>query len=213
MLRYSYTLWAPIYDRVLERVSEPLRRRNLERLAELQAEKVLLPGIGSGLDIPHLPRGPHYTGLDLTPAMLRRAQRRAHGRDDIELQLGNAMQLPFADAHFDVVVMHLILAVVPKPELALREAERVLRPGGRLLILDKFLRPEQSAPLRRLLSIFSRHLATRTDVVFEPLLERCPSLTLVDDHPALAGGWFRFIELKKEPDIRERPPVNGQESL
>ncbi len=197
MLRYSYTLWAPIYDRVLERVSEPLRRENLEHLRELNAAEVLLPGIGSGLDIPHLPSGPHYTGLDLTPAMLRLAEKRMKGRDDIELHLGDAMALPFADESFDAVVMHLILAVVPEPERALMEAQRVLRPGGRILILDKFLRPGQRAPLRRLLNLFSRHLATRTDVVFEPLLAHCPHLKVIDDQPALAGGWFRFIQLQK----------------
>lgn len=196
-LKQSYTLLAPFYDQVLERVSEPLRRQSLSDLDTSTAEAVLITGIGSGLDIPHLPAGPRYTGVDLTPAMLRRAAKRAAGRDDITLEEGDVMALPYDDAQFDVVIMHLILAVVPQPKKALSEAARVLRPGGQILLLDKFLRPGQKAPLRRVLNILSRHLATRTDVVFEEVLADCPSLSLEHDQPALARGWFRRIRLQK----------------
>ncbi len=198
-LKYSYTLIAPIYDLILERVSAPLRRESLSALRVGETGRVLIAGIGSGLDIPHLPPGPRYTGVDVTPAMLRRAQRRAAGRDDITLELGDVMALPYPDAQFDVVVMHLILAVVPQPALALKEAERVLRPGGRILLLDKFLHPGQKAPLRRLLNTLSRHFATRTDVVFEEVLTCCPTLSPREDRPALANGWFRYIHLEKTP--------------
>ena len=73
----------------------------------------------------------------------------------------------------------------------------MLRPGGRILILDKFLRPGQLAPLRRLLNLVIRHIATRTDVVFEHLLPLTPSLRVLADEPAAPGGWFRHIELHK----------------
>ncbi|MDH5786444.1 MAG: class I SAM-dependent methyltransferase [Chromatiales bacterium] len=196
-LRHSYTLFAPLYDPLIERVSEALRAENLEPLQQLSGKRVLLMGIGSGLDIPHLPPGNNYTGIDITPAMLQRAQQRAAGRDDIELHEGDVMAMPYADESFDVVVMHLILAVVPEPERALAEAARVLRPGGTLLILDKFLQPGAVAPLRRLINLISRHIATRTDVVFEEVLASSPQLQLQSDTPALAGGWFRRIRLSK----------------
>lgn len=197
-LRHSYTVFAPIYDLVIERISSPLRQANLQALASIKQKQVLLPGIGSGLDIPHLPRGHQYTGFDLTPAMLRRAERQATGRDDIQLHLGDAMAMPFADESFDIVVLHLILAVVPEPHRLLSETQRVLRPGGTVLLLDKFLRPGQSAPLRRLVNLASRHLATRTDVVFEEVLAHTPCLHVVHDQPAFAAGWFRHIRLSKK---------------
>ncbi len=200
-LKHSYTLIAPFYDHAVERVFDGYRRRSLERLA-LDTEppsQVLISGVGTGLDIPHLPAGPGYVGIDITPAMLSRAARRARQRPelDIELRVGDAMDLPFEDQCFDAVILHLILAVVPDSRRALAEAARVLRPGGRILIFDKFLRPGEGAWLKRMLNPLLRHVATRTDVVFEELLEACDDLRCLRDEPALAGGWFRHIELHK----------------
>jgi len=197
-LRYSYTLFAPVYDALVAPFTTSARRRSLASLREGPHAEVLLVGIGSGLDLPLLPRGPCYTGLDLTPAMLARARRKATAlKLDIRLDLGDARRLPYGDAAFDAVVLHLILAVTPHPERVLAEAARVLRRGGRVLILDKFLRPGQTAPLRRLVSPLLGVLATRTDVVFEQVLAQVPGLEVASDQPALAGGWFRRIVLRK----------------
>ncbi|MDG4549541.1 MAG: class I SAM-dependent methyltransferase [Candidatus Contendobacter sp.] len=197
-LRYSYTLLAPVYDALVAPFTERARRDSLRRLHEEPPAEVLLVGIGSGLDLPLLPQGPRYTGLDLTPAMLARARRKASNLGlDIRLEAGDARRLPYGDATFDTVVLHLILAITPHPERILAETARVLRRGGRALILDKFLRPGQKAPLRRLVSPLLGLLATRTDVVFEETLAQVSGLEAVSDRPALAGGWFRHIELRK----------------
>ncbi|MBK7543783.1 MAG: class I SAM-dependent methyltransferase [Candidatus Competibacteraceae bacterium] len=197
-LRYSYTLLAPLYDAFVAPATAAARRDNLALLPQTPDADVLLVGVGSGLDIPLLPRGPRYTGLDLTPAMLERARRKAAAANlPIRLDVGDARRLPYRDTTFDSVVLHLILAVTPQPEQVLAEAARVLWPGGQLLIFDKFLRPGQAAPVRRLLSPLLGLLATRTDVVFERVLARTPGLEIVSDQPALAGGWFRRIVLRK----------------
>lgn len=170
----------------------------MQSLAALPAEpsRILLAGVGTGLDLPHLPRQHRYVGLDATPAMLRRAVQRG-GHLDYFGVLGDAQRLPFATAAFDAVVLHLILAVVPQPAACLAESARVLRPGGRILILDKFLRPSQPALLRRLANPLVRRIATRLDVVFEEVLATAPGLEVEKDQPALAGGWFRYIVLQK----------------
>lgn len=197
-LKHSYTVIAPLYDAIVSGATSSWRARSLQRLSTAEGETVLIPGIGTGLDIRHLPHGPIYTGLDLTPAMLKKAQQRADETEHhIELHEGDAMAMPFDDAQFDHVVMHLILAVVPEPHRALQEASRVLKPGGTLLILDKFLKPGQIAPLRRMINPFISRLATRTNVVFEELLHQCPDLFTVDDRPTIPGGWFRYITLEK----------------
>ncbi|MDZ7662012.1 class I SAM-dependent methyltransferase [Thiohalophilus sp.] len=196
-LKHSYTLLAPIYDLIVNGPTAGMRRNSLARLSEARDQTILLSGIGTGLDIPDLPAGPSYVGIDLTTAMLRRAQRRAGQRDNIRLHCGDVMRLPYADEQFDIILMHLILAVVPEPELALHEAARVVRPGGRILILDKFLRHGERAPVRRVLNTVIRHIATRTDVVLEPLLAQCPQLQLIEETRLAPGGWFHQIELRK----------------
>ena len=197
-LKHSYTLIAPIYDALVSGPIDRYRKTSLARITDSDDKHILINGIGSGLDIPYLPDNAHYTGTDITPAMLRRAQQRADiHQSSIELEIADSQSLPFEDDHFDAVVMHLILAVVPQPELALKEACRVLKPGGRIYIFDKFIRENQLAIGRRLLNTVIRHIATRTDVIFEHLLDDCPELELVHDEPALAKGWFRLIELKK----------------
>jgi phosphatidylethanolamine/phosphatidyl-N-methylethanolamine N-methyltransferase len=197
-LKYSYTLFADFLIAGANEANEALRAENLKPLQQLKDNDVLLMGIGSGLDIPHLPTGHRYTGVGLTPSMLDQARNRANGRTDIELHEGDVMALPYADDSFDIVVMHLILAVVPHPQRAVCEAARVLRPGGRILILDKFMRPSTWPKVRRTLNIFNQHLATRKNVFFEEILSGCPRLTLKSDTPALAGGWFRRLELTKQ---------------
>jgi SAM-dependent methyltransferase len=196
-LKHSYTFIAPLYDAVVERASREPRARSLGRLPALARSRVLVNGIGTGLDLPHLPPGPAYFATDLTAAMLARARRRNPGVA-IRFVQADSLALPFSEAVFDYAVLHLILAVVPDPVRCLLETARVLKPGGSVLILDKFLRPGQHAPLRRALNLLSRHVATRLDVVFEDVLGRVPNLRVESDQPAFAGGWFRSIRLVKQ---------------
>lgn len=192
-LRSSYRLLAPFYDLAVAGATRNIRQRSLACLPASPAQ-VLLIGVGTGLDLPHLPHQHRYVGIDLTDAMLRRALPRARHLD-FHAVLGDVHHLPLASASFDFVIAHLILAVVPQPARCLTEIARVLRPGGQALILDKFLRRTQKAPLRRLLNPLSRRIATRLDVVFEDLLDAEPGLALAEDRPALASGWFRQIRL------------------
>lgn len=195
-LRNTYTLIAPIYDAFLERATRSARQASLAQIEKLPASTVLISGIGTGLDLPWLPPQHRYVGVDLTPAMLARALPRKGSRE-LEPVVGDAQRLPFADGSFDHAVLHLILAVVPAPAQCLREAARVLKPGGQILVFDKFLRRGEAAPVRRLLNPVSRRIATRLDVVFEDLLADCDDVALVSDEPAAAGGWFRRIRLRK----------------
>lgn len=196
-LKTSYRFIAPFYDAFIAGATHGARQRSLARLPQQGAQRVLLCGAGTGLDFPHLPPCHTYTALDVTQAMLRRAAQKSRGLQ-VEWVLGDAMALPFAARSFDCVVLHLILAVVPQPELCLAEVARVLKPGGRVLLLDKFLRRGSRAWLRRSLSPVVGQLATRLDVVFEDILEAVPELRVVSDEPALARGWFRLIELQRE---------------
>lgn len=195
-LKHSYALIAPFYDSFLTATTFAARGRSLTALADMASGDVLVAGVGTGLDIPHLPARHRYVGIDLTRAMLAKAQRRLAG-SHIQLVQGDVQRLPFADACFDAVVMHLILAVVPEPKACLAEAARVLKPGGYILVFDKFLKPGERALWKRAMNSLTRHVATRLDVVFEDVLAAAPGLQCRHDEPAMAGGWFRLIRLHK----------------
>lgn len=195
-LKHSYALIAPFYDAFLTAATHGARGRSLAALADHVPGEVLIAGIGTGLDIPHLPPQHRYVGIDLTRAMLAKAQRRGAGKQ-IRLVQGDVQRLPFPDTHFDAVVLHLILAVVPEPQACLAEAARVLKPGGHILVFDKFLKPGERALWKRAMNSLTRHVATRLDVVFEEVLAAAPGLQRQHDEPALAGGWFRLIRLHK----------------
>jgi phosphatidylethanolamine/phosphatidyl-N-methylethanolamine N-methyltransferase len=194
-LKHSYTLAAPFYDAFLTAATHGARKRSLAALADGPPRHVLLLGVGTGLDLPHLPSQHRYVGLDLTASMLKRARPRAAGLHFAPLR-GDVQRLPFHDASFDVAVLHLILAVVPAPTLCLAEAVRVLKPGGELLVFDKFLKPGE-AGWKRLLNPLTRHVATRLDVVFEDVLDAVGGLNVTANEAALASGWFRLIRLRK----------------
>jgi ubiquinone/menaquinone biosynthesis C-methylase UbiE len=195
-LKRSYSIIAPFYDFALSGPLAAVRRRALAHLPVSPLQNILINGIGTGLDLPWLPVNHRYTGLDLTRAMLERARPRS-GALDVALVQGDSLALPFGDGSFDAVLLHLILAIVPDPARALRESARVLKPGGRVFVMDKFLRRGQFAPLRRALSPLTARIATRLDVVFEDIAATTPALAIVRDEPLLARGWFRGIELVK----------------
>jgi ubiquinone/menaquinone biosynthesis C-methylase UbiE len=99
--------------------------------------RVLEVAVGTGRNFAHYPPDVHVTGIELSPAMLDIARRRAADLGiDADLREGDAQQLAFEDDSFDTVVCTLSLCTLPDPAMAITEMKRVLRPGGRLLLLD-----------------------------------------------------------------------------
>lgn len=93
--------------------------------------------IGTGLNLVHYPAAVHLTGIDLSPEMLVVARESAARLQcTIELQVGDAQDLPFADRSFDSVVCTYALCSVPDVARAVSEMMRVLRSGGRLILVD-----------------------------------------------------------------------------
>ena len=98
---------------------------------------VLEVAIGTGRNLPHYPRDVRLTGVEFSPAMLELARRRAEELSlKVDLRLGDAQALDLPDASFDTVVCTLSLCAIPDDRRAVAEMGRVLRPGGRLLLLD-----------------------------------------------------------------------------
>lgn len=137
LTRSRYQRLAPIYDRMeglVERRYQSWRRR---LWSLVRGPEVLEIGVGTGKNIPYYPSGLSITAIDLTPGMLERAQHRASVIGArVELQLCDTQQLDFSGNTFDEVVATFVFCSVPDPVLGLQEAARVLKPGGRLLLLE-----------------------------------------------------------------------------
>jgi ubiquinone/menaquinone biosynthesis C-methylase UbiE len=128
---------APRYDRDI-RLWERIQFTGGRQWIGARAKgRVLEVAIGTGRNLDHYPADVTVTGIDLSPEMLDLARQRAVdlGRD-VELHEGDAQMLPFGDGSFDTVVCTLSLCNIPDPAKAIAEMHRVLRPGGRLLLLD-----------------------------------------------------------------------------
>lgn len=135
--RARYQRIAPVYD-TMEILAERLYSDWRERLWSLvEGPKVLEVGVGTGKNMPYYPEDVQITAIDLAPGMLQQARQRARELDvDVDLELGDAQDLDFADETFDQIVSTFVFCSVPDPMLGLQELARVAKPGGRLLMLE-----------------------------------------------------------------------------
>ncbi len=135
-----YERWAPIYDKVYAKLYSDAHKRTVKAVTQ-SAHTILEIGVGTGLMLPHYPEHCEIYGVDLTIAMLKRAQARVkrHKLTNVKLLAAmDACYLGFADASFDAVAFPFVITLVPEPEKALDEAVRVLKPGGQLVITTRF---------------------------------------------------------------------------
>jgi ubiquinone/menaquinone biosynthesis C-methylase UbiE len=131
---------------------------------------VLDAGCGTGfLSLELASRGHRVTGIDFAPAMLAEARRKAAEQSAaVRFEQGDAEQLPFAPGSFDLVVSRHLLWTLPHPERAIDEWIRVLRPGGRLAVIDGQFDPTA-------LSVHQRENA-RTSSEYAEIGDRLPFL-------------------------------------
>lgn len=128
---------APKYDTDITFFERVLFAGGREWVCSQADVNVLEIAIGTGRNLPFYPPGVQLTGVDFSPAMLRIAKRCATDLGiDVDLRLGDAQALAFEDASFDTVVITLALCSIPDDRKAVAEAWRVLRPGGRMLLLE-----------------------------------------------------------------------------
>jgi arsenite methyltransferase len=144
------------------------RAEVLRRLELRPGEAVLDVGSGPGLLLRDLAlsvgEAGKAVGLDMSTPMIEVARRRCEGLPQVAFEQGDAMKLPFPGAMFDVAVSTQVYEYVPDMETALAELHRVMKPGGRILILDTdwdslVLHTRDRARQARILEIWDEHLA------------------------------------------------------
>lgn len=136
-VRRIYDKSAGWYDRVIGFSEKLLFGEGRAWVCSQARGDVLEIAIGTGANLPYYPEGVRLTGVELSAAMLEVAQARARGLGiEADLRVGDAQVLEFADESFDTAVFTLSLCTIPDDRKAVAEAYRVLRPGGRLLLLE-----------------------------------------------------------------------------
>jgi len=147
--RRRYDRQAGIYDlleRGIERRAFQHWRREL--WSQVEGERILEVGVGTGKNIPYYPKGAHVVAIDLSPRMLERARLVAKREEaDVELHEMDVEQLKFPAGSFDAAVATFVFCSVPLPVAGLREIRRVLHPQGHLHLLEHVL--SQKAGLRQ----------------------------------------------------------------
>ncbi|HYB97011.1 MAG TPA: methyltransferase domain-containing protein [Vicinamibacterales bacterium] len=130
----------PIYDVVCGALLQPGRKRAMEHLDPQPGERILEVGVGTGLDLNDYPVNCTVVAIDLSRAMMERAEKRLDGahRQGVKLLQMDATYLAFGDATFDAVYVPYTINVVPDPIAAGKELVRVCRPHGRIVLLNHF---------------------------------------------------------------------------
>lgn len=195
-MRDVYRFWAPVYDAVFGPAFRRARGRAIELLELRPGERVLLSGVGTGLDLPLLPGGVDAVGVDLSEDMLKRAREKTSPAK-VELRAMNAQELEFEEASFDAAILNLIVSVVPDGARAFAEAYRVVRPGGRIVVFDKFLPEGREASIAdRALGAVVRRLGTDPNRKLSDVLGAAKS-QVTHEEPSVMRGRYRIVIVRR----------------
>lgn len=205
----AYARWAPVYDLVFDAVMATGRREGVAA-AERCGPRILDVGAGTGLEFECFSPRAEVTAVDLSEAMLRRAQARVRERSLAAIRgvlVMDATRLAFPDAVFDAVLLPYVLTTVPDPEATLDEAMRVVRPGGEIVLVNHV--GAETGPLAKI----EAWLARRTrDIGWRPefpwarigdWIEKRPDAHLLERRALAPMGLFTLVR------IARRAATNG----
>jgi ubiquinone/menaquinone biosynthesis C-methylase UbiE len=192
-----------IYDRRTANGPASRADANMRWLCSRAQGETLEVGIGRGRTLAFYPRGLRLTGIDLSEVALGVAQSRvdALGLNAV-LRQGDAEDLPFPDDHFDTVVFAFVLCTIPDDRRAIAEAVRVLREGGRLLLVEHVRSPNRAVrTLERLLDPIT--VRRQADHLLRDPLEHILAEGL--EIETLERSWFGVLErlAARKPDSDE----------
>ncbi len=202
----AYGRWAPFYDLIFGPV---FRRGRLDAVAAAEriGGRILEVGVGTGLSLPSYSSGTRIVGIDISEPMLGKARRRVqHERlGHVEsIAVGDAENLAFQAASFDVVVAQYVVTAVPNPERALDEFVRVVRPGGEIIITSRIgAETGLRGKIEKWLMPLTRRLGWRTEFAwsrYERWAQSSPGVRLLERRALPPLGHFSLIRFLRLPD-------------
>lgn len=172
---------------------KPQKRRLISQVNAQPAGQLLEVGVGNGSHLP-LYRGHYVTGIDTSAGMLAVAAR--HQQFNVRLLQMNGEALMFRDNQFDYVVLSHVIAVVDDPDRLLQEVFRVLKPQGKLFILNHFTPDNWLQYIDKAFQLFSGLLHFKS--VFK--LSQFPAISrfnLLQETSLKPWGYFKIYAYQK----------------
>ena len=159
-VREYWDKFAPKYDREMSFMERILFQGGRDWACSQAEGQILEIAVGTGRNLPHYPVGTTLTGIEFSPAMLELARARAVDvMPEADLRIGDAQRLDFSDASFDTVVCTFSLCSIPDDAAAVAEMKRVLKPAGKLILMEHVRSPVLVVRLvQRLLEVFTVRL-------------------------------------------------------
>jgi ubiquinone/menaquinone biosynthesis C-methylase UbiE len=168
--------------------------------------KVLEVGVGTGLSFDDYDASTEVTGIDLSAPMLEKARAKmASGRYPWVKQVlqMDAHRMSFADASFDCVVAQFVITLVENPELVLSECHRVVKPGGRIILVNHlYSEVGVAAAVERWTAQRTRNLGLRPEFPFARLqawAQSTKEAVLIERRKLRPFGLYTLVCFEKTP--------------
>lgn len=196
--RARYERIARFYDLMNGPLEARARPWRTKLWSLVQGPRVLEVGVGTGRNVEFWPRSLTIIALDFAPTMLEQTQRRAQKLGvEADFHLGDVQCLDFPDGTFDSAVATQVFCSVPDPVLGLRELGRVVKPDGKILMLEHMRSP--SPVLGRVMDLLNPMAVRMMGAnINRKTLENIRVAGLTIDHveDLAYGGIFKFIIAK-----------------
>jgi phosphatidylethanolamine/phosphatidyl-N-methylethanolamine N-methyltransferase len=194
-----YQHFAPIYDATFGRPFAAWYHHHLvDVVRESGAQRILEIGVGTGLSLRHYPPEVLVVGADLCSNMLGKARRRVDRGvgAQVRLLLADGESLPFRDASYDLVVLFFVMPVTPNPATMLGEVARVLKPDGKVLMVNHFGGVKGMGLVERWLEPVANRLGFRSRFALDEVRGH-PQLREEGLRRLWPAGFFQLVRLRR----------------
>jgi phosphatidylethanolamine/phosphatidyl-N-methylethanolamine N-methyltransferase len=199
-----YSAYSRVYDRVFGKVFQDSRVTLAGAIDARPGQSVLEVGVGTGLLLPLYAGRCSVTGIDLSEGMLAKARERVDQLElpGVTLERMDAGAMTFADDSFDAAVAAYVVTAVPDHRAVMKEMIRVVRPGGRILLLNHFVNGSPVlAVCERAVSPICVHLGFRTDLSVDQVLDGLPLTRMRDERVKPLGMWH-LVDCRNDKQAR-----------
>jgi len=208
-----YSDLAPLYDKIFGKIFYSRLSHVIKTLKLPRGAKVLELGVGTGTSFPAYPVHCEVIGVDLAPDMLAHARTkiRNNGWTHLKVLKMDALHLDFLDDSFDYIMAFHVVTVVPDPIRMMEEAQRVCRPGGRIVIVNHFTSESPIlGSLTEALDPVTRRLGWRTDLKLDPFV-RATQLKIDKVYKLSKLSLYTVLEGYNEKNGYSEPTLSAEQ--